>query len=113
MEIRNAVIESAVLEIHEGGFLTVWITLHYGGGLCQGFGGHMLDNPKRPKSKSVAGHFIRRIMEVAGAATWKEVAGKPVRVKCLLEGANEVVSDVGHFINDDWFCPVADFLEIT
>lgn len=108
-EIKNAIIESAEINC-EGGFLTVWITFDYGG-VCQAFGGHRLYMPKgfdHHRLNSVAGHFIYRVMEVAGVSNWKYLKGKTVRVN-----ANHCnVKSIGHIVKDDWFCPSIDFEKI-
>lgn len=107
MEIRNAVIDSAVIS-SEDGFLTVVMHLRYGGECGQVFGGRALYFPPRDSSKtSVAGHFIWRAMEVAGAREWSEMKGKTIRVKA----DDESVSAIGHIIEEDWFCPSDDYRE--
>jgi hypothetical protein len=107
MEIINAIITSAVLDISERGFLDCWIHLDYGG-TGQGFGGFALYLPKsytHHKIESVAGHFIYRVMTVAGVGKWSELAGKTVRVQC----EHSKVHAIGHIVNEDWFNPTEDF----
>ena len=109
MEIKNAVIKSAELNISEG-FLMANITFDYGG-ICQGFGGYVMYLPKsctNHKLEGVAGHFIYRIMEVAGVERWSDLVGKTVRVMAEYVGVNSV----GHIIKDDWFTPSKDFKDI-
>lgn len=87
--------------------MTAWIDLDYGGS-GQGFGGYALYLPKsfsHHKLESVAGHFLFRVMEVAGAERWDQLAGKTVRVRADHSG----VEAIGHIVKDDWFCPKADF----
>ena len=111
MEIRNAIIESATLDDADRGFLNASLTLDYGG-IMQGFGGYCLYVPKsfkHHKIESVAGHFIWRCMEVAGATDWSDLPGKTIRAR-IDDG---LVKAIGHIVKDDWFCPADDFKEIT
>jgi len=105
LEIKNAIIEN--VRITNDGILSVWLDLNYGNS-SQGFGGYSLYLPKSNKHhsiKSVAGHFIWRIMEIAGVTEWRELLGKPIRVK----SEYTKVHAIGHIINDDWFDPSSDF----
>lgn len=103
----NAVITGANLNTRDFGVLTAWIDLDYGGS-GQSFGGFSLYLPKgykHHKMNSPAGHFIYRVMEVAGVSKWSEVVGKTVRVRYN----HNYVWSIGHIIKDDWFCPTEDF----
>jgi len=105
--IENAIIESAILTTKDYGLLTAWITLKFEGS-GQGFGGYSLYLPKsfsHHKLLSHAGHFIFRVMEIAGVSEWNQLDGKAVRVK----HTHSEVQAIGHIIKDDWFCPSADF----
>lgn len=107
IEIRNAVIESATLSIHDQGFLDAWLMLDYDG-MGQGFGGYALYQPKTSKHhklESRAGHFIYRVLEIAEANDWSKLKGKIIRVR---RQAGIAVA-IGHIIKDDWFCPRDDF----
>ena len=107
MAIKNAVIESAKITSDDHGLLSAWLFLDYGGS-GQGFGGHCLYLPKSYKNHklhSVAGHFIWRVMEIAGATEWDQLRGKTIRVDSDLSG----VESIGHIVKDDWFCPRKDF----
>lgn len=107
IQIQNAVIESATITTGERGFLDAWLQLDYGGS-GQGFGGYVLYLPKsfsHHKLESVAGHFIYRVMEIAGVTKWEDLKGKTIRVRGTYSG----IQAIGHIVKDDWFCPSEDF----
>ncbi|MDR2049738.1 MAG: hypothetical protein LBP69_09825 [Treponema sp.] len=106
-EIKNAVITGAEMSNQDHGVLTGWLSLDYGGE-GQAFGGLALYLPKsftHHRIDSFAGHWIFRVMEIAGVARWEDLAGKAIRVKAT----NTKVCEIGHIVKDDWFNPEKDF----
>ena len=104
---KNAIITHAEITNDEHGLLTAWLTLDYGGA-GQGFGGYALYLPKSFTHHSLtshAGHFIWRVMEVAGVEKWSQLTGKTIRVRTTHSG----VEAIGHIVKDDWFIPAVDF----
>jgi hypothetical protein len=110
VEIKNAVIEKALISSGDRGFLDCWLHLTYGGS-GQGFGGYALYLPKSWRHHSIespARHFIFRCMEVAGVTDWDRMSGRTIRVKA----SNGLIRSIGHIINDDWFSPEIDFADL-
>lgn len=108
IEERNAIITSAIISNADHGILTAHVTLDYGGA-CQGFGGYSLYLPKdfthHAEQGNCCGHFIWRVMEVAGVSEWHQLKGKTVRARA----EHSKVHAIGHIVKDDWFNPSEDF----
>lgn len=108
--IKNAVIESAEIDIERG--LSAWLHLDYGD-MGQGFGGYLLYVPKDWKShanqKNYAGHFIHRCIAIAGVEKWSELKGRTIRVKGEHVLGSNKIEAIGHIVKDDWFNPSEDF----
>lgn len=109
VETKNAVIESATIANDDHGLLTAWVHLNYGGS-GQSFGGYVLYLPNDffhhdSGGPNYAGHFIWRVMEVAGVSEWGKLAGKTVRVRC----EHSKVHAIGHIVKDVWFDPSKEF----
>jgi hypothetical protein len=107
-EVLNAIITGATISNDDHGLLTAYVhTEHLHG--CQGFGGYALYLPKsftHHQLLSAAGHFLWRVMEIAGVSKWEDLQGKTLRVRI---GEDRLIKAIGHIVKDDWFCPGDDF----
>jgi hypothetical protein len=104
---ENAIIDKAELFIDEHGVLSVWVKLKYKTN-AQDIGGYCLYIPESLKNHAVAspaGHFIYKLMQIAGVKYFSDIRGQPVRVK---HTASHVL-DIGHIICDCWLTPEKDF----
>jgi hypothetical protein len=108
--ILNAVIESASISKADHGLLSAWLHLDFGGS-GQGFGGYSLYLPKsfthHDLNINFAGHFIFRVLEIAGVDEWEKLAGRTIRVRKVDRWGT--ILAIGHIVKDDWFDPSADF----
>lgn len=110
METKNAIITSAKISNDDHGVLSAWIGLKYGGAGAQAFGGYALYLPAsfthaQDQGANICGHFIWRVMEIAGVEEWSQLPGKTIRVKAEHNG----VEAIGHITDEDWFDPKKDF----
>lgn len=106
IETKNAVIKSVRISNADHGCLSIWLDLDYGGS-GQAFGGFSLfRNGKTHKDSGArCGHFIDRVLKVAGVTNWDQVAGKTIRV--LADHSS--IEGIGHIVEDIWFRPKVDF----
>lgn len=110
IETRNAIIENITISSEDHGVLDAWIFLDYGGS-GQGFGGYVLYKPESKYNQdfdhqwNFAGHFIWKVMEVAGVTRWENLKGKTIRVKA----EQNHIHAIGHIVKDIWFCPAEEF----
>lgn len=100
-------IVAATISTADHGVLTASVTLNYGDS-AQAFGGHALYVPRRVLQANYAGHFIWRVLEIAGVTLWSDLVGKTVRARC----EHAKVHAIGHIVKDDWFDPSADFKQM-
>ena len=113
--IKNAKIKSTKLGLDRGVFLSFWLMLDYGGS-GQGFGGYTLDAvPKDGRERvphKIAGHTVKRILEVVGVDSWEELPGKHIRVKKSGEWGSQIEA-IGNILDDNWFCPEKEYAELA
>jgi hypothetical protein len=107
IEEKNAVIDDVRFDTERG--LSAWVYLDYGNAGKQGFGGYLLYAPKgwadHGNKGNFAGHFIWRVLEIAGVDDWAKLKGKTVRVRA----EHNKVHAIGHIVKDDWFYPSEEF----
>lgn len=107
MEVKNAVIKSAIITNDDHGLLSAWLALDYGSAV-QSFGGYSLYSPGRPNDKgNYCGLFIWRVMEVVGVSKWDQLPGKTIRVRAGWTN----IEAIGHIIENKWFEPAKEFKE--
>lgn len=114
MTIRNAKIESTSFSILYG-TLSGWINFTYGDASVQSMGGLSLylppDFTHHAEQPNVMGHWMYRIMQVAGVNNWEDLPGKIVQIK-LNDDINPIIVAIGHILKDDWFNPKEEFQKL-
>jgi hypothetical protein len=105
----NARVCSADIYIEDHGCLTSVIRLDFNG-FNGGFGTYLFDyNPDGKKwiPTSNMAIFVRRVLEIFEVDYWRDLKGKPCRIR-IEDG---IITAIGHFINDEWFCPREEFIK--
>lgn len=116
-EIVNAKIESCSIGYESHGIMTVWLTLDYGDGSKQGFGGYSLDEydktlKKRLPHKALS-MFITRCIEVVGVSEWDKLKGKSIRVKLNGKaGLGQSIEAIGNYLKNNWFYPKQELKQL-
>ena len=77
--------------------LTYWLTLDYGDGITQDFGG--LDLTERHYSAPSGLLLILFILKVAEVATWEELPGRDVSVQLV----GNTIYAIGNSAGNTWF----------
>jgi hypothetical protein len=98
MEIRNAVIVRAGIGIEDPGVLSAYIVLDLGDAE-QVFGCGVYAQKTGIDSKNYAGHFIYRVLDIAGVDSWKQLTGKAIRMR----GDSARIEAIGHIVKNLWF----------
>jgi hypothetical protein len=84
--------------------LSAYIVLNDGDG-DQVFGCGVYTPKSGIDGKNYAGHFLYRVLEVAGVDKWDQLEGRAVRVV----GDDACIEAIGHIIADVWFNPGKEF----
>lgn len=106
-EIKNAIVLSADIFVEDHGLLTSFLTLDYGDGGQQGFGGYVLLAPRAEDPlRSNCGLWVWRVLHVAGVERWSQLPGRVVRVEV---DDHVGIEAIGHAVRDVWFRPRAEF----
>jgi hypothetical protein len=108
-EIKNAVITDYSLGYQDHGIFTMYITVNYGGGAYQGFGGYALDEYVKSLDKRIGTkggmNFMIEVMECVGVDDIKKLIGKHVRV----DAESTKIHGIGNILKDIWFYPESFF----
>lgn len=90
---ENARIAETHLGSDDHGGFTAYITLDYGDGAHQGFGGYDL------QAGNACVRFIKGVLEAAEVEFWEQLLGRPLRVE--IEGGH--IKAIAPLIGGDWF----------
>ncbi len=107
MEIKNATIYQADIQ-YDHGIMHCSLVVEYGDGSTQGFASYGLFYPSRQEILGIGGHYIHRLMNVAGVESWSKMVGRPVRVKV----DHGIIVAIGHFASENWFAPAFEYAGI-
>ena len=119
IEIRNAEIKSAEIQIARGFILEANLDLDFQPhGMT--FGGFVLGSYPDDSSKAGAHHtqpnfaadFIAGILQVAGVERWSQLPGRIIRIRGFfgdVAGDRRHISAIGHAVKDLWYEPEARF----
>lgn len=106
--VHNAIIRDATIGVERDFMLGSWVHVMYDKVSGQGFGGFALYLDKSCRHHSLlstAGHWIYRVLQIAGVEKWDDLPGKAIR--CRVESGR--IEAIGHITESDWFCPSNDF----
>ena len=101
---KNGVIEEVDIFVEDHGVLTAFLTIRHEDGV-QGFGGFPVYNPKFPIGVRFGGHFLMRCLQIGAVSHWDQLRGRAIRVL----GDHTQITAIGHFMEDKWFYPVAEY----
>lgn len=114
--VENAIVSDIRVVLDRGFVLSLWITLEYGSGGVQGFGGYALGGTPGSKvgehqtGPNHAGEFFVRCMMAMGVEDLMKGVGKAVRVVREDDSFGAMVVGIGHISKDDqWFLPKRTF----
>lgn len=105
-EIVNATIVSADIVIEMGFILSSRISVDYGDGTTQGFGGITLylgpeaTKHEESKKKNSAGIYIFSLMEIAGVEQFSNILDKNIRV--VRDRKTGIIREIGHITKPIW-----------
>jgi len=116
--VCSAIIESARVGFDRDVFLSVWLTLDFGGSV-QGFGGYVLGGTpdcaagRHDTQKNICAEFIVSCLLAGDVDRFDKLVGKAIRVKKRKDAWGDIIA-IGHIVKDDrWFCPSRVLGEMT
>jgi len=110
MEEKNAVIRRSFIQVNDGDAdaLVAGLVLDFGEREQRLFIYNLYSIKQGLKAANYTGHFIYRILEVAGCNDWNKLEGKTIRVVVN----DEQVVRIGHIVERIWFDPNEEFTEV-